>query len=313
MKNLEDTFTKTANRFPEIADEAARAMTQVRLVAEQIQAGRLPDRATETMNQANASLSELTKQLKALNAGELSSEADKNLKEFNGVLVRTNALLTRLDGEQGLFHNAERSADAIGEVARGARSFGPELELTLREVRAAAHSIKRLADDLDRDPDMLLKGRAQKAKPMSLQWTPVRRALAIACCALPMGCALTSKADVVSPRYFSPEPAAGTRSPKATDKLELRLGQVSSASHLDERIAYRVGGAEMGFYDDRRWTENPEAYLRRALERDLFEERGLSRIVTGGTPILDIELTAFEELRGQADASARRRHVQPAR
>jgi hypothetical protein len=64
-------------------------------------------------------------------------------------------------------------------------------------------------------------------------------------------------------------------------------------------MAYRVGGAEMGFYDDQRWTENPEAYLRRALERDLFEERGLSRIVTGGAAILDIELTAFEELRGQ--------------
>jgi phospholipid/cholesterol/gamma-HCH transport system substrate-binding protein len=164
MKNLEDTLTKTANRFPEIADEAARAMTQVRVVAEQFQAGRLPDRATETMNQANVSLAELTKQLKALNLGQLSSEADANLKEFNGLLVRTNALLTRLDGEKGLFHNAERSADAIGDVARGARSLGPELELTLREVRAAAHSIKRLADDLDRDPDMLLKGRAQKAK-----------------------------------------------------------------------------------------------------------------------------------------------------
>ena len=126
-----------------------------------------------------------------------------------------------------------------------------------------------------------------------------RSALLIACCALPIGCALTSKGEVLSPRYFSPEPAAVTPSPKATEKFELRLGQVSSASHLDERIAYRVGGAEMGFYDDRRWTENPEAYLRRALERNLFEQRGLSRIITGGTPILDIELIAFEELRGE--------------
>ncbi|MEI9941939.1 MAG: MlaD family protein [Pseudomonadota bacterium] len=165
MKNLEDTVTRTANRFPEIADEAVRAVTQVRMVAEQIQAGRLPDRATETMNQANASLSELTKQLKALNLAQLSGEADQNLKEFNGMLVRTNALLSRLDGEQGLFRHAERSADAIGEVARGARSLGPELELTLREVREAAHSIKRFADDLDRDPDMLLKGRARREKP----------------------------------------------------------------------------------------------------------------------------------------------------
>lgn len=165
MKNLEDTLTKATSRFPEIADEAARAMTQVRLVAEQIQAGRLPERANDTMKQANASLVELTAQLKALNAAQLSSEAEKGLKEFNGVLVRTNALLARLDGEQGLFHNAERSADAIGEVARGARSLGPELDLTLREVRGAAHSLKRLADDLDRDPDMLLKGRAPRKNP----------------------------------------------------------------------------------------------------------------------------------------------------
>jgi uncharacterized lipoprotein YmbA len=126
------------------------------------------------------------------------------------------------------------------------------------------------------------------------------RSLAVAGCGiLVISCALTSKSEVFSPRYFSPEPISGARSAKLAEPLELRLGQVSAASHLDERIAYRVGGAEMGFYEDQRWTENPEAYLRRALERDLFENRGLSRIVAGGAPILDIELTAFEELRGQ--------------
>jgi len=137
---------------------------------------------------------------------------------------------------------------------------------------------------------------------MSRSLKTLSRAIAAACCAIPLfanGCALTSKAEVVTPRYFSPEPARPVRSPKAPDGLELRLGQVSAASHLDERIAYRVGGTEMGFYEARRWSDNPEAYLRRALERDLFEERGLTRIVAGDTPILDVELTAFEELRGQ--------------
>ena len=134
---------------------------------------------------------------------------------------------------------------------------------------------------------------------MSSYIDALRRAFAVACCTLPIGCALTSKADVITPRYFSPEAVTATRSEKVTDNLELRLGLVSSASHLDERIAYRVGGAEMGFYEDQRWTENPESYLRRALERDLFEQRGLSRIVSGVAPILDIELTAFEELRGK--------------
>jgi phospholipid/cholesterol/gamma-HCH transport system substrate-binding protein len=165
MKNLEDSVVRTANRFPEIADDAARAVAQVRMVAEQIEAGKLPARGAETLTHANVALVELNTQLKAINAAQLSREAEKNLTEFNGILVRTNALLARLESEQGLFRNAERSADAIGEVARNARSLGPELELTLREIRGAARSIKRLADELERDPDMLLKGRAAKAAP----------------------------------------------------------------------------------------------------------------------------------------------------
>jgi paraquat-inducible protein B len=162
MKNLEDSVVKTANRFPEIADDAALAMQQIRKVAEQLEQGRLPERAGETLVQANATLADLSRQLNAMNAGQLSADASKNLQEFNAILVRTNALLARLDGEDGLFHNAERSANAIGDVARGARSLGPELELTLREVRGAARSIKRLTDALERDPDMLLKGKAAR-------------------------------------------------------------------------------------------------------------------------------------------------------
>lgn len=111
------------------------------------------------------------------------------------------------------------------------------------------------------------------------------------------GCALTSKADALSPRYFNPHASKGAASTAAPRPFELRLGQVSSASHLDERISYRVSAAEVGFYEDRRWTELPEAYLRRALEQELFEQRKLTRVVTGAAPVLDVELTAFEELR----------------
>jgi hypothetical protein len=45
-------------------------------------------------------------------------------------------------------------------MARGSGTLGPELELTLRDVRGAARSIRRFTDALERDPDMLLKGRA---------------------------------------------------------------------------------------------------------------------------------------------------------
>jgi cholesterol transport system auxiliary component len=111
------------------------------------------------------------------------------------------------------------------------------------------------------------------------------------------GCALTSKAEPLSTRFFDAAHVRAGRAEPAPRAYELRLGQVSSASHLDERIAYRLSSTEVGFYDDRRWTELPEAYLRRALEQELFQQRGLTRVITGVAPVLDVELVAFEELR----------------
>jgi cholesterol transport system auxiliary component len=126
-------------------------------------------------------------------------------------------------------------------------------------------------------------------------------ASALLCCSALAGaggCALMTKAETVTPRYFSAEHAKKDAHIAKAPRLQLRLGTVSSASHLDERICYRLNTAELGFYEDRRWTEIPEEYLRRALERELFERRGVQRIITGGGPTLDVELTAFEELRG---------------
>jgi cholesterol transport system auxiliary component len=114
------------------------------------------------------------------------------------------------------------------------------------------------------------------------------------------GCALTSKGDAQSPRFFSLETRddAAALSEPAGAPPELRLGQVDAAAHLEERIAYRLRGTEVAYYDDRRWTEAPEQYLRRALERELFERRHIRRVVSGAGATLDVELTAFEELRG---------------
>jgi paraquat-inducible protein B len=161
MKNLEDSILKAADRVPEIANDAARAMTQVRLVAEQIEAARLPDRANQTLTEADRALVELTTQLQGMDAQAVSAGALETLDKLNLLLARSEELMERLEGEEGLIRVSERGAVAIGDVARGARLVGPELELTLREVRGAARSVKRLADTLERDPDMLLKGRAQ--------------------------------------------------------------------------------------------------------------------------------------------------------
>jgi len=127
------------------------------------------------------------------------------------------------------------------------------------------------------------------------------------------GCALTSKADVVNIRYFSPEVVrprltgadAAPAPTSPNDAVEVRLGRVSSGPNLRERIAYRDAAYELGYYEDWRWTERPETFVRRELGRSLFESHGFRRVLGGAAPTLEVEVIAFDDLRLSTGRAAR--------
>ena len=95
------------------------------------------------------------KDVHAADPGKLSRQAQENLKNLSDVLAR-------LGGDKGLAASARRTSDALGSMAQNANHVGPALEETMRDVQSAAQSIQRLADSLDLDPDMLIKGRAKR-------------------------------------------------------------------------------------------------------------------------------------------------------
>jgi phospholipid/cholesterol/gamma-HCH transport system substrate-binding protein len=164
MKSLENSVVRAVNQFPDITTALLGTVAKLDTLMDGVQKQELPARAGNTLSEANAAMRELRTQLNALNAGQLSTEARHGLAEVNQTLTNVNRLLDRLESDQGLLRSAERAANSIDEVARGAQSVGPELELTLREVRGAARSIRHFVDALERDPDMLLKGRATAAR-----------------------------------------------------------------------------------------------------------------------------------------------------
>jgi cholesterol transport system auxiliary component len=131
------------------------------------------------------------------------------------------------------------------------------------------------------------------------------------------GCALTEKGDVLAIRWFDPETSApritsaSTAQPARGSPMPvLELGRVTSGPHLRQRIAYRSGAFEVGYYDDKRWTERPETYVRRAIGSVLFEERSLRRAEDGSAPVLDVEVLSFEEVTGpQRRAQVRLRMI----
>jgi cholesterol transport system auxiliary component len=119
------------------------------------------------------------------------------------------------------------------------------------------------------------------------------------------GCALLSKSEPLVPRYFSPEPTREARSPAAPANLALRLGPVTSGSEIRQNLVVRSSEHELSYSEEQRWTEKPEAYLRRALSRELFEERGARRVVSGPSLTVEVELVAFEEVHASTGTVAR--------
>lgn len=101
-------------------------------------------------------------------------------------------------------------------------------------------------------------------------------------------------------RYFSPELTSAeitsTNSPR-DGAPRVRLGRITPSSNLRGRIVYRATPHELGEYEDLRWSDAPEAYVRRALSHALFVEHGAQAASSGSIPVLDIELVAFEEVR----------------
>jgi phospholipid/cholesterol/gamma-HCH transport system substrate-binding protein len=163
MKNLEDAVVRAVNRIPDIAEGIVVVLAKVNHLLDEVQGGKLLENGAATLAKANQVLTELQQEIHGSHIGKLSAEAQETLTLLNGTITHTNTLLARLDGDRGLVASVQRASNAVGDVAVNSRGLGPELEETLRDIQEFTSAIQRIADDLERDPDMLLKGRG-KAK-----------------------------------------------------------------------------------------------------------------------------------------------------
>jgi paraquat-inducible protein B len=163
MRSLESSVQKSFDRVPELAENAARVLVTLNAILARVDQAHLPEHALATLDGASQALVTLQTTLSDLDAASLSKSVEHSLVALSGSLNRANQLMDRLEAEHGLLDTAQRSFGALGEVARGGQSLGGDLEATLRDVRGAARSIQRFVDALERDPDMLIKGRAPGA------------------------------------------------------------------------------------------------------------------------------------------------------
>ncbi len=161
MKNVEDAVVSAANRLPQIVDAILLVVARVGKIMDDLDSKKIPEGVAGTLAHADQVLASLKLAVHGLDTGALSQSAQASLAGLDDTTARLGALLARMDGDAGILASANRATSAIGDVASSSRGLGQEVEETLRDVQDVTAAIQRVADALERDPDMLVKGRGK--------------------------------------------------------------------------------------------------------------------------------------------------------
>ncbi|MDX2088395.1 MAG: MlaD family protein [Kofleriaceae bacterium] len=142
MRGLESGAEDIQRRLPELADQFEAVMTKIERSLDQIdQEGIIPKvgQAIADAQQTVRSLRDFTREIQRAKLPKKTSE----------VLAKLD---TALDKARRMFE--------IGGNATSSSSS--ELRATLRDVSDAARAIRELANEIERAPDMLVKGRTRR-------------------------------------------------------------------------------------------------------------------------------------------------------
>lgn len=161
LRNLESAVNNTAHKLPEVTEQVVVLLGRLNTLIGSVQEQQLPQRAGQTLERVEQTLTLMNSRLEQLKIGELSQEAKVTFHQLQDTIGHLDRLLSRVDGQSGVLANAERASMSMGDVARNASHVGTEAERTLREISEAASAVRELADAIERQPDMLLKGRAR--------------------------------------------------------------------------------------------------------------------------------------------------------
>jgi phospholipid/cholesterol/gamma-HCH transport system substrate-binding protein len=165
LKNLEDSLLKAIDQMPDLVDDLKLILAQTHAILLDVGQKGLPARAAALIDRTDHVMLTLEGAIRDVHTKEISLKTRETLANLDDTLGEMRTLLARAGQDGGVVESVQRASDAIGDLARGAEPAGGELEATLHDLRQMADSVRRLTDALERDSDMLVKGRAKESSP----------------------------------------------------------------------------------------------------------------------------------------------------
>jgi ABC-type transporter Mla subunit MlaD len=143
-----------SRRLPEMADQVDATMAKLDRLLDEAHDEQLIARLGATADRIGEAANGVQRVTERIDRVRLADQAAAVLGQARGVL-------RRVDGDRGLIASAQRATDSIGDLGRTTVSAADELGRTIRELGDAARAVRELAEDLEREPDILVKGRAR--------------------------------------------------------------------------------------------------------------------------------------------------------
>jgi ABC-type transporter Mla subunit MlaD len=164
IKSLEESLQGVGARLPDLVDRAVSTLSKLESLLDDLRDQGVPRRIADATAGVGAAVADIRRLAQHLDRAQLGERAAEALGRIDTAAARLTAALDQVTGEHGLIARARRAVDSFAGVGAGASSSTAELERVLREIGDAALAFRQLVEDIDRDPDMLIKGRARSGR-----------------------------------------------------------------------------------------------------------------------------------------------------
>lgn len=165
FKSLEDSLGGALGDLPALLTSAQTTLRQVELLVAALNKQGLPERLAKGLQEATLAVGDARRILKDLEGQRLPAKVGGAIDGLKRALTKLDGILDRVDGDDGLVTSAKRATDAVGGAGDSVAGTAGDLDHVLRDISEAAQALRDLAQSLERDPDMLLKGRAPEGEP----------------------------------------------------------------------------------------------------------------------------------------------------
>ena len=158
---MEDSLSVAVARLRDLIDQGARLLAAASEIVTQLDDAHVADRVDVALRRADEVLILARDEVAKLRTAHVPERLVRTVGTLDSALSQLDRLVSHVDGQQGLVTSAQRASDAVGDAARGSHDLIRQLDATLREVRRTAETVRVLADALDRNPDIFVKGRSK--------------------------------------------------------------------------------------------------------------------------------------------------------